>query len=142
MKVNVALILSTSFGAIGAKNSVSQSSMRRLQVVQPLPQTLNYRASYSADFQYFSDVLCDGPEPLLAVNCFGKNMTILNTSDPTINCTLLAAPLVENGTSYECKNSCVDTACLSVYRYKSEFFNPLDGSFGSVSFMCEGDTLD
>jgi hypothetical protein len=66
------------FVVIAAQIWGYHAPMRLLQQ-QAVPQSLNYRANYSADFQYLSHALCDGPPPLLTVMCFGK-MTFLNTS--------------------------------------------------------------
>jgi hypothetical protein len=142
MRVDVLLILFSLVGATGAESSGSPAQRHHLQEVQPRSQTLNYRANYSADFQHYSDVLCDGEAPVLVVHCFGRNMTILNTSDESIMCKEMEEPVIENGTSYECRNTCVDADCQGIYRYKDSFFDPIGGPFGSIFFMCEGDTWE
>jgi hypothetical protein len=135
--MDVLLLVYAMVAAIGTQNSVA---MRHLPELPALPQTLHYRANYSADFQYLSHPLCDGPVPVLYVTCSGRNLTILNTSDETILCHRLDEPLTENGTSYQCENTCEE--CQTVYRYTSTLFDPLAGPFGSIFFLCEGDTLD
>jgi hypothetical protein len=88
-----------------------------------------------------SHALCDGPPPLLTVTCSGK-MILLNTSDASIQCDKLQEPLIENGTSYECRNTCVGLDCENVYRHYRDVFDPIKGPFGSIYFLCEGDSLD
>ena len=99
-------------------------------------QTLNYRATYKADFQHLRDLDCLAEPPSLAVSCYGTAMTILNVSDPSIICTQLDDPIVRNGTTFTCINTCVD--CTSVYIAP---FNIGDGPFASIWFMCEGDDI-
>lgn len=143
MRVNALWIVLSAIGpvagAIVAKSSESAvATGRHLQDVVP-PQTLNYRANYSASFQHLSDPLCVGDPPVLVVTCLGTNITILNTSDDSIICNQTNTPLL-NGVSYECKSTCT-TDCEDVYRYTTFDFDPINGPFGSIFFMCEGDTL-
>jgi hypothetical protein len=116
-------------------DSKNSTDARQLQI--PV-QTLNYRANYSADFIHYRDALCMGDAPVLQVTCFGKNMTILGTSDGTILCRPMEEPLVTDGTSYECHNTCSGTACESVYIASNGTYDP----FGSIRFMCEGDAFE
>jgi hypothetical protein len=129
------LVILPTVAAFAVTESKKSTDLRRLQI--PV-QTLNYRANYSADFTYFRDTLCIGDSPVLQVSCFGKNMTILGTSDSTILCSQITIPLVTNGTSYECQNTCSGTACETVYLANNGAFNP----FGSIQFICEGDDLE
>jgi hypothetical protein len=102
-------------------------------------QTLNYRANYSADFQYRRSSTCDGDAPILQVSCFGQGMTVPNTSDATILCTKLEQ-LYANRTTYECRNTCNETtttACSDIY-YTEEYDADI---FGSIRFMCESDDV-
>jgi hypothetical protein len=106
-------------------------------------QTLNYRANYSADFQYWRSPNCDGDAPILQVSCFGQGMTVPNTSDTTIVCTKIEEPRYANGangTTYECRNTCNETtttACSDIYL--AEKFDA--DKFGSIRFMCESDDV-
>ena len=106
---------------------------RQLQTAQ----TLNYRATYRADFQHVLDPSCNGISPIIGVQCLGANMTILSTSDSSIGCSKVEGPTVE-GSLYACVTDCSDDECDDVYLASnaSTFF---DGPFGSVTFMCEGD---
>jgi hypothetical protein len=109
--------------------------------------TSNYRATYSADFQHYSDLLCDGGPPVLLLSCKGPSsgMIILNATNDSIVCRETTQfRLFSNVTStvYQCEPTCVDSDCLNVYRYKAETFFPLNGHFGSIVFMCEGNTVD
>jgi hypothetical protein len=102
-------------------------------------QTLNYRANYTADFQYIRDTSCTGDAAILQVSCVGQGMTVPNTSDTTINCTKLEEPRVANGTTYECRNTCNETttnACSDIYITGSE-----TEVFGSIRFLCESDDV-
>jgi hypothetical protein len=103
-------------------------------------QTFNYRANYSADFQALRDTFCIGDAPILQVTCFSKNMTILGTSNETIVCSEMTKPLVANGTSYECINTCTSSSCESIY-LANDNGKSSDGPFGSIWFMCEGNAL-
>jgi hypothetical protein len=105
-------------------------------------QSLNYRANYTADFQYWRSITCDGDAPILQVSCFGQGMTAPNTSDTTIVCTKLQEPSwrVPNGTTYECRNTCNETtatACSSIYLAEEPSVN----LFGSIQFLCESDDV-
>jgi hypothetical protein len=104
-------------------------------------QTLNYRANYTADFQYWRSVNCAGDAPILQVSCYGQGMTVPNTSDTTIVCTKLQEPSwrVPNGTTYECQNTCnrTTTECSSIYL--AEVYNT--NLFGSIRFLCESDDV-
>ena len=100
-------------------------------------QTLNYRANYSADFQALRDTFCIGDAPILQVTCFSKNMTILGTSNETIVCSEMTRPVVANGTSYECINTCTSSNCENIYLANANGKSS-DGPFGSIWFMCEG----
>jgi hypothetical protein len=120
---------------VEAATHSESSDLRQLQT-----QTLNYRANYSADFQYRRSTNCAGDAPILQVSCFGQGMTVPNTSDTTINCTKLGVPLYENGATYECRNSCNETtttACSDIY-LAEEFDTE---KFGSIRFMCESDDV-
>jgi hypothetical protein len=121
-----------------------ENADRRMQQL-----TSNYRATYSADFQHFSEVLCDGAPPTLLVGCKGSGMTILNTSNARIVCEpsqqFRLFSNVTSSTAYECTVNCTesDADCLAFYRYKTPNpFLPLNGPFGSILFRCEGGTVD
>ena len=139
MRFDRLLIVFTVAGSVQSENLVA--STRQLQE-QPPEQTLKYRANYSADFQYYTDPLCGGASPVLELSCVGSNMTILNTSDPSINCTLHETTTVGYGATFLCVNSCLDSACDDIYRITNDYFNPIEGPFGSIYFMCEGDTVE
>jgi hypothetical protein len=118
-----------------ATHSESNDRLRQLQT-----QTLNYRANYTADFQYLRGINCAGDAPILQVSCFGQGMTTPNTSDTTIVCTQLEEPQVPNGTTYECQNTCNETtttACSSTYLAVT--FDA--DKFGSIRFLCESDNV-
>jgi hypothetical protein len=131
-----ALIGFVLLGVIGADVSGSPASMRQLQV-----EPLKYRVNYSADFQILTDVLCEGPPPVLVVTCYG-NLTNLNMSDESITCNPLQEPLIVSGTSYECKTSCIDPDCENFYQIQSDTDVSINGPFGSITFICEGDTIN
>ena len=113
--------------------NASPIKSRQVQLVQ----TLNYRATYRADFQYLLDPSCFGEPPAIRIQCDGANMTILNTSDSSIECSEINDSSIF-GTLYACTTDCSDDECEDVYvaSNASTFF---DGPFGSVTFMCEGD---
>jgi hypothetical protein len=120
-------------------------ALRTEPAARQLQQTLNYRASYRADFQHYSDSLCSGASPVLLVSCKGSSMTILNTSDDTILCQPRGdLSLFPNATEtvFQCENTCVDSDCEKVYRYEMDVFDPISGPFGSIVFQCEGNTID
>ena len=107
---------------------------RGLQVVG---QTLNYRATYRADFQHLLDPTCDGKGHLgVGVQCLSANMTILTTSD-SINCSKVEGQDVE-GSLFRCYPLCIGDECEEVYR-PSNAATFFDGAFGSVTFMCDSD---
>ena len=64
-------------------------------------------------------------------------MTILNTSDSSIECFKIDSNAVD-GSLYRCDTTCSGNECDGVYRASnaSSFF---DKSFGSVMFMCESE---
>jgi hypothetical protein len=105
-------------------------------------QTLNYRANYSADFQYLRDASCFGDAPILRVSCFGRSMTILGTSDKTIICTQMEEPVIPDGTSYQCNNTCSGTSCKSVYLAHDGNGMSSGTPFGSIRYLCEGNSVD
>ena len=113
-------------------SSISSDVLRHLQS----NQTLNYRATYLADFQHLHDFDCMADKPVLQLSCYGLNMTILSVSDPSINCTQLENSIVKSGTTFTCVNTCVD--CTSVYEASD---NIIDGPFASIEFICEGDDI-
>jgi hypothetical protein len=119
---------------VEAATHSESNDLRQLQ-----QQTLNYRANYSADFQYWRSTNCDGDAPILQVSCFGKGMTVPNTSDTTILCEKLDVPRVTNGTTYECRNTCNETAavCSDIY-LTEEIYADI---FGSIRFLCESDDV-
>jgi hypothetical protein len=100
-------------------------------------QTLNYRATYKADFQHLHDSDCSADKPILQISCYGTAMTILNRTDDTIMCTALSTPEIDNGMSYQCINTC--TNCASVYEASGSI---KEGPFASIIFMCEGDDIE
>lgn len=99
-------------------------------------QTLNYRATYRAEFLYLHDFSCTTDAPVLQISCYGTEMKILNKSDASILCVPLDESPVANGTTYQCTNTC--TSCTGVYE---RLGNIADGPFASVEFMCEGDSV-
>jgi hypothetical protein len=118
-----------------ATHSEQSNDPRQLQ-----QQTLNYRANYTADFQYIRTVNCDGDAPILQVSCFGQGMTEPNTSDTTIVCTKLQEPQILNGTTYACQNTCNETSTTTCSKiYLTETFDA--DTFGSIRFMCESDDV-
>jgi hypothetical protein len=135
MRSDSLLLASVVVGTIAPQTWGYSSPKRLLQQGLP-PQSLNYQANYSAGFQYLSHALCDGPPPLLTVTCSGK-MILLNTSDVSIQCDKLQEPVIENGTSYECRNTCVGSDCENVYHHYRDVFDPIKGPFGSIYFLCE-----
>jgi hypothetical protein len=132
IKVGIALLWD---GFLQRSESPSPSR-RSLQT-----QTSNFRANYTAEFQHLSDPGCSDDSPLLYINCYGQSMTILSTSDSSIACQQMVDPIVPYGASYECYITCSGTDCQSVYLLKNSAVRPIDGPFGSISFLCEGDTL-
>ena len=129
------------FGMILMASMSVGNAFRHLQQQQPAPnQTLPYRANYSADFQALQDTFCIGDSPTLQVTCFGPSMTILGTSNETIECTQLAEPAVANGTTYECNNTCTTTECEDIYLY-NEGGPSREGPYGSIWFLCEGNDV-
>jgi hypothetical protein len=99
-----------------------------------------YRANYSAEFQALRDTFCIADPPILQLSCFGKNMTILGTSNETIVCTEMAVPAFENGTSYECVNTCSGSECERIY-LANDNRPSSEGPFGSIQFMCRGNDV-
>jgi hypothetical protein len=107
------------------------------QLRQP---TLNYRANYTAEFQHWRGVNCMGDVPILQVSCYDEGMTVPNTSDTAIVCTKLQQPQVPYGTTYECQNTCNETAtsaCTDIYL--AETFDA--NLFGSIRFLCKSDDV-
>ena len=101
--------------------------------LQAVGQTLNYRATYRADFQHLLDPSCDSTGRLgVGIQCLSANVTILTTSD-SIDCSKL-----EGEGLFACFSLCTGDECEEVYRPSnaSTFF---DGAFGSVTFMCDSD---
>ena len=111
----------------------TSSDVRRLQT----NQTSNYRATYRADFQHLRDFVCTAPPPLLQISCHGTEMTILSVSDASILCVALDEAIVNNGTTYQCTNTC--TSCTSIFEASGDI---QDGPFASVDFMCEGENVE
>jgi hypothetical protein len=104
-------------------------------------QQFIYRSSYTAEFQHLTDVGCDGEPPILLLTCSGSSMTILNKSDESISCIPLGVSQIENGTTYQCVNTCTD--CQTVYRFISnDNATAQQGPFESISFLCEGNSID
>jgi hypothetical protein len=103
-------------------------------------QSLIYRANYTAEFQYWRSITCDGDAPILQVSCLGQGMTVPNTSDTTIVCEKLEEPRYANSTTYECRNTCNETnttACSDIYLAAQ----PSAILFGSIRFLCESDDV-
>ena len=129
------LVSSTVLGILSllatANREIQQDEMVHIQ-------TLPYRATYKADFQHLMDPYCFiGDSPTLIVTCYGENMTLLGTSHESIKCLKMNLPLVENGTSFECVNTCTSETtppCTSVYMASDE---SIDGPFGSINYICE-----
>ena len=89
----------------GDETTSSALDVRQLQT----NQTLNYRATYKADFQHLSDFICTAEPPVLQISCYGTAMQILSVSDTSITCVQLNEPIINNGTSYQCVNTCDST---------------------------------
>jgi hypothetical protein len=104
-------------------------------------ESYNYRANYTADFQYLTDPSCDGDPPVLDIVCNGPNLTVLGASDDSIECNEILKGKSENRTTFHCRNTCNGTECENVYRYRSNNSDYWDGPFGSISFMCQGKSL-
>jgi hypothetical protein len=99
-----------------------------------------FRANYTAQFQYLHDPLCIGPTPVIQVYCFGPNIQLLSTSDPSIQCSMVN-DVVDGWSTIECNNTCAsDTACEQVYLNLGGT-DIKDGPFGKINFQCEGDEL-
>jgi hypothetical protein len=65
-------------------------------------------------------------------------MTILGTSSESIQCSRIDSSGNEGFLSYECVTTCNGTACNDVY-LSTQFEKLIDGPYGSIQFMCEGD---
>jgi hypothetical protein len=102
--------------------------------IRKLQSTAMFRANYTADFQYLRDSFCLGDAPVLQITCFG-DMTIIGTSDPSIQCSEWIPDYV-NRTTYQCNNTCTD--CGSIYLASGDVS---DGPFASIGFTCEGDSV-
>lgn len=103
-----------------------------------LQSSASFVANYSAGFLYLRDALCLGDPPLIHITCFGNNLTVLGTSDPSILCNELSTPDVENGVTHQCSSNCSGTACEEVYLTSGAV---RDGPFASIYFACEGDSV-
>jgi hypothetical protein len=133
MKFLLLQLMLTAFPAIALIDTGSRN-FRKLQ------DTTFFRANYSADFQYLRDALCLGDAPTIEITCFG-NLTILGTSDPSIQCTQLPTPdSFENGETHRCSSNCSGAECTSSY-LSSDGLAVEDGPFASIYFSCEGVTL-
>ena len=129
----ISIGLSVCFLAHMVQGDVMKSSALDVRQLQT-NQTLNYRATYKADFQHLRDFQCVLSEPpVLELTCFGSVMTIVNISDPFILCSKLDDSNINNGTTYQCTTTCTD--CFNVYE---NFGAADDERFGSIEFMCEG----
>ena len=126
------LLMALLFASIALINSES-TDFRRLQ------NSASYVANYSADFQYLRDSFCDSDPPVIQVTCFGRNLTILGTSDPSIQCEKLLSSIVVNGTTFQCNNTCTD--CEDIYLANNVADVP-EGPFGKIYFTCEGDSVN
>jgi hypothetical protein len=106
--------------------------LRSLQTSSPALFTANY----VAQFQHLHDAACLAPAPKVDVFCVGA-INVTNTSDPTISCEVSPTPL-SDGTSFaNCTNSCVDSACDSVYATSTYG----DDTYGKIFFTCSGETI-
>jgi hypothetical protein len=122
---------------VEAATHIESTDPRQLQ-----QQSLIYRANYTAEFQYWRSITCDGDAPILQVSCLGQGMTVPNTSDTTIVCEKLEEPSsrVPNGTTYQCRNTCNETtttACTEIYLNEDVEIN----IFGSIRFLCESEDV-
>jgi hypothetical protein len=136
--------LSTDFDVSHVRKETTPTQARR-SVPQKAPmnerdlQGFAYRANYTAQFQYLRDVNCVGPAAAIQVSCYGPNIQLLNTSDPSIVC---STPFLDDfdWTTIECNNTCAtDAACQSVYVNVGGNFG--DGPFGEIFFLCEGNYM-
>jgi hypothetical protein len=135
MKYTLLFIVQFIIGCMawGDDTTSKTTNVRHLQT----NQTLNYRATYKADFQHLRDFVCTADPPVLTVSCYGTAMTILSVSDPSIVCVPMDEPIISNGTSYQCTIQCT-TTCNSVYEAAFEI---ADGPFASIEFICESDEI-
>ena len=160
LKTTAALLFVTSFRLCDAcklsadcdvsqlhKETTSTKALRSIPEMSPMHEralqdaNFTYTANYTAQFQYFRDVLCQGPAPVIQVACLGPNIRLLNTSDPSIVC---STPFIaDNGWStIECNNTCAsDAACEGVYLNIGGNIQDVDGPYGKIRFECEGDEL-
>ena len=99
-----------------------------------------YSSNYTADFQYLSDVTCDGDSLTLQLTCLGPSLTVIATSDDSIACRPMSIPRFPNTTTFQCLNGCTD--CESVYRLKDNNATIFEGPVGSISFVCAGNSVD
>jgi hypothetical protein len=104
-----------------------------------LQDSVSFVANYSAGFQYLRDPLCFGGSPVFHITCSGTNLTLLGTSDPSINCTELSIPDIAGASTLECRSTCSGTDCGNVYLNDGSVG---DGPFASIYFACEGDTVE
>jgi hypothetical protein len=140
MRLEVVLLLIFVVGASFERSkgdiSTTTDELRLLQNEQYL-----YRSRYRAEFQHLTDAGCTGDPPVLLLTCSGPSLTILNTSDNSIICSPLGLSRIENGTTFQCVNTCTD--CQNVYRFaSSDNVTAQQGPFESISFRCEGNSID
>jgi hypothetical protein len=140
MRLEVVLLLifvvGTSFERSKGDISTTTDELRLLQNEQYL-----YRSRYRAEFQHLTDAGCTGDPPVLLLTCSGPSLTILNTSDDSIVCSPLGQARIENGTTFQCVNTCAD--CQNVYRFaSSDNVTAQQGPFESITFRCEGNSID
>jgi hypothetical protein len=136
MRLGVLLLLIFVVDARSKEKYATADDQRHLQNEQYL-----YRTRYRADFQHLTDAGCTGDPPVLLLTCSGPSLTILNTSDDSIVCSPLGQARIENGTTFQCVNTC--TNCSNVYRFaSSDNETAQQGPFGSVTFHCEGNSID
>jgi hypothetical protein len=136
MRLGVLLLLIFVVDARSKEKYATADDQRHLQNEQYL-----YRTRYRAEFQHLTDAGCTGEPPVLLLTCDGPSLTILNTSDNSIICSPLGLSRIENGTTFQCVNTCTD--CQNVYRFaSSDNVTAQQGPFESISFRCEGNSID
>jgi hypothetical protein len=109
------------------------------QQQQQQDQVYNYRVNYIAEFQQILDPICTANAPIFNVSCRSGQMQLLATSNETIVCNATSESDVTNGTTYRCINTCNGIDCNNVYLTMDDTSSN-EGPFGSVQFMCEGNS--
>jgi hypothetical protein len=140
-------------GDVGGNSHDGKSRISAFANDKPLPhlrpqrrrrqqqQTLNYRATYTADFQHLIDPSCTADSAALIITCDGKKMEVLNVSHPSIECGERNVSSID-GTVNVCTNKCTeDGSCSSIYEANVGVQNAFEAPYGSIRFMCEGNVI-